>query len=134
MVIFGITPVKITEILRNSEKKLATIVVSNFAARVNKLKIGDIFELNKVIKKVDSYCKIKFVHLPLKRSITLYCFSDASLQNNQDSSTQSGQAIFVGPKTSNNKHRIPVNILYFCSKKLKRIVKSTFSGELFSLS
>ena len=81
---------------------------------------------------------LKFKKLNLKSTakgveIFLYIYSDASLGNNVDMSTQCGYYIGLG-ESFDGKTKVTVNPVEWRSAKLRRVTKSTFASELLSFS
>ena len=64
--------------------------------------------------------------------LTLYAFVDASFGNVDGGSTQAGGIIFLGPTVDYLKG-ITVNVITWFSRKIRRVVRSTFSGETLAL-
>jgi len=88
-----------------------------------------------VVKKFDyTNNVIRYVNPLLKDSteITLYVWTDASLGNNADATSQAGYLILIGDHYSHNA-TVLCNLIAWASKKLRRVTRSTFSSELFGL-
>ena len=90
--------------------------------------VGDIMKLNKVIKRVktDPF-KLDFPKLSKLDECTLECYSDASFANMPNSASQGGQIIFL-------KHISGLKCpIYWQSRKIRRVVRSTLAAETLSL-
>ena len=101
--------------------------------------VGSLRTLLKSMKKLNPENNVlKFKKLRLKSTgkgeeIFLYIYSDASLGNNVDLSTQCGYFIGLG-ESFDGKTKVTVNPVEWKSAKLRRVTKSTFSSELLSFS
>ena len=121
--------------LAMSVKPGLTTVSSMYAGRVPGVTVRDILELNAIVEKIDkSNNRLRFVNLHLDScdEVFLYVYSDASLANRRDTSTQAGYCIFMG-QDYRIRTEILVNIISWSSRKLRRITRSTFGSELLSL-
>ena len=89
----------------------------------------DVIQLNKVVDKVKSkMIKVAFPCLDNIKDCHIECFSDASFGNLPDCGSQGGMVIFL---TSPEGKRCPI---YWQSKKIRRVVKSTLAAETLALS
>ena len=90
--------------------------------------VGDVVRLNKVISRVvgDNFCLL-FEKLSAVEDCIIECFSDASFGNLSDGGSQGGFVIFL---KDGEGRRCPV---YWQSRKLRRVVKSTLSAETLAL-
>ena len=90
--------------------------------------IADVVRLNKIISRVigDQFCLL-FEKLSAVEDCVIECFSDASFGNLSDGGSQGGFVIFLKDK---NKRRCPI---FWQSRKLRRVVKSTLSAETLAL-
>ena len=99
------------------------------AAKLKNARVQDILDANKVVKKVKSETvKLKFQHLGTTKNIRLGVFSDASLANLPDGGSQGGNIICL---LGENGKASPVS---WQSKKIRRIVRSTLTGEALAMS
>ncbi|KAK3896091.1 hypothetical protein Pcinc_000222 [Petrolisthes cinctipes] len=94
----------------------------------NQSTVADLLQLNKVISRV----KTDNVRLYMPRmdkiaDCHIECFSDASFANLPDSVSQGGVVIFI---RDSNGRRCPV---FWQSRKIRRVVKSTLSAETQAL-
>ena len=74
-------------------------------------------------------CNITFMALSNPSEAVIYCFSDASLGNLEDGSTQGGYINFLGSKDGSM-----VSPLSWRSHRHKRVVRSTLAGETLACS
>ena len=90
--------------------------------------VADSVRLNKIISRVigDYFCLL-FEKLSSVEDCIIECFSDASFGNLSDGGSQGGFVIFLKDK---KKRRCPI---YWQSRKLRRVVKSTLSAETLAL-
>jgi len=116
----------------NSKPQLACALSQTASDERN---IKKLKELNGIVENFDktnnvlTFKKLKIVN----DEIFLYVYSDASLQNNSDASTQSGWIVFIGgPFEDVDSNLLEVNVLDWRSRKLRRITRSTFASELLS--
>ena len=116
----------------------------------------DVRRLNKSIRDMRANPSgIRLRRLYPKQGLTLHVFTDASLGNLEDLSTQGGVTMFLGQNCTKGVagtgkigkvipregvasgavkyERVPANLLYFSSRKLKRVVNSSLSAETVSL-
>ena len=102
--------------------------VCDHSGRIKNATVSDICSLNKVVTKLhrDSY-KLHFPTMPCIKDCYLECYTDASFANLHDSSSQGG---FIISLCNNKQERCPV---YWESRKIKRVVKSTLAAETLAL-
>ena len=100
--------------------------VAYFTSRMSNLVLSDVHALNKMIRglKTMPSCNITFMALSNPSEAVIYCFSDASLGNLEDGSTQGGYINFLGSKDGSM-----VSPLSWRSHRLKRVVRSTLAGD-----
>ena len=90
--------------------------------------IGDIIKLNKVVNRVVSDCmKIKFPRMEDISDCFLECYSDASFANLPGGGSQGGMIVFLCDQKG---AKCP---LYWQTRKIRRVVKSTLSAETMAL-
>ena len=99
--------------------------VLELSCKVNKPKIGDMFDANKCLRKACMFqCSMHFPKLKDVNNCKLVVFSDASHSNLPDGvSSAGGFVIFLVDGQSN---ACP---LYWESRKIRRVVKSTLAAE-----
>ena len=99
--------------------------VLELSCKVNKPKVGDIFDANKCLRKASMFqCSMHFPKLNDVNNCRLVVFSDASHSNLPDGvSSAGGFVIFLVDSQSN---ACP---LYWESRKIRRVVKSTLAAE-----
>lgn len=89
--------------------------------------IGDLLRLNKVIGQART-CNLKMFFPKLdRRSWYLECYSDASFGNLPDGGSQGGFVVFLRDAEGS---RCPI---FWQSRKIKRVVKSTLAAEALAL-
>ena len=99
------------------------------AAKLKNARVQDILDANKVVKKIKSETVIlKFQHLGITQNIRMGVFSNASLANLPDAGSQGGNSICL-PR--GNGKASPLRLQ---SKKIRRIVRSTLTGEALAMS
>lgn len=102
--------------------------VCNLCVSYKNARIQDLLRLNQVINRVR---KEEFrIHFPRLHSLELCyleCFSDASFANLSDGGSQGGFIIILSDDRGN---RCP---LFWQSRKIRRVVKSTLSAETLAL-
>ena len=97
------------------------------SAACNRATVADILQLNKVISRVKTDNVLLHIpRLPRLESCYLECFSDASFANLMDGGSQGGFVIFL----RGGDVRCPI---YWQSKRIRRVVKSTLSAEALAL-
>ena len=106
-------------------------------------KIGDLRALNKIARTVRAK-PMKLMFWPLKGDLRILGMPDASYRNNEDSSSQRGQVIFIAENRSTkvssssggNHHSPKVNtrgsLVDYESTKIKKTTLSTTVAELYS--
>ena len=101
-------------------------VVSSLSAG-QKFKVASATALNKLVGSLNfSTNMLKFVKLDIAETCYIYVYSDSSLYNNADHTTQTGYTIFLG-ESYKNRTSINVNLIDWQSSKLRRVVKSTYA-------
>ena len=90
--------------------------------------IADLLRLNKVVLRVkNDNMRIFFPKLEQMNQCTIECYADASFANLTGSASQGGCVIFIKDSTGNY---CPI---YWQSKKIRRVVKSTLAAETLAL-
>lgn len=93
----------------------------------NRATVADILQLNKVISRVRTdNIQLHMPRLSRLENCYLECFSDASFANLVGSGSQGGFIIFLRGEDE----RCPI---YWQSKRIRRVVKSTLSAEALAL-
>jgi len=99
------------------------------ASSIKNATVQSIHEVNKVIRRLKSEkVTLKFQHLNNNNDLSLVVFSDASLGNLPDGGTQGGTFIALMGKTGK------FCPLFWQSKKIRRVVRSTLAGETLAMS
>ena len=102
---------------------------SNLAAFVKGATVQNIIDDNKVILKLKSEeVALKFQFLGNENALELVIFSDASLGNLPDGGTQDGHFIMIFWENGR------FSPLYWQSKRIRRVVRSTLAGEALALA
>lgn len=102
--------------------------VCELSVACNQATVMDLLRLNKVIARVKTD-NVK-LHMPKMEKLEdcyLECFSDASFANLPGSGSQGGFVIFL---RGDGEQRCPI---YWQSRKIRRVVKSTLSAEAMAL-
>ena len=100
---------------------------SQYDNPVKHAKIIDLKNVNKAIQKLkSSEVTLKFYNLGDLEKSPILCFSDAAFANLKDGGSQGAFIIFL---YGNKKYAS----IAWTSRKLKRVVKSTFSAETLAL-
>lgn len=101
----------------------------SLASNIKNATVQSIHEVNRVIRKLKSEkVTLKFQHLGNSDDLSLVVFSDASLGNLPDGGTQGGALIALMEKTGK------FSPLFWQSKKIRRVVRSTLAGETLAMS
>ena len=102
--------------------------ICELSVKANKGTISDLLKLNKVIGRVtNDPFKIHFPRMESFQSCSLECYSDASFANLADSGSQGGLVIFLQDSRG---VKCPI---YWQSRKIRRVVKSTLAAETLAL-
>ena len=103
--------------------------VCSLATSLKSAKVQHIIDANKVIRKVkNEMVKLKYQHLGSDSELKLVTYSDASFGNLPDGGTQGGSLVML--MGENNKF----SLLFWQSKRIRRIVKSTLAGETLAMT
>ena len=103
--------------------------VRMLASNLKSAKIKHLYEVNKVIRKVKSEdVSLRYRYLGENKSLRLVSFSDASFGNLPDGATQGGNLIML---MAENGQCSP---LFWQSKHIRRVVRSTLAGETIPLT
>ena len=103
--------------------------VCMLASNLKSAKIKHLYEVNKVIRKVKSEdVSLRYRYLGDNKSLRLVSFSDASFGNLPDGATQGGNLIML---MAENGQCSP---LFWQSKRIRRVVRSTLAGETIALT
>ena len=99
---------------------------SNLSSITNKANVKDLIETNKVLlRAINGQVTLKFNKLKNPKMIV---YSDASLGNNDTGNTQGG--FFIGLQ---DKESLTLTPLAWCSKKLRRVARSTLAAETLAM-
>ena len=102
--------------------------VCELSVNLKKTTVSDILKLNKLVYRVkQDPLNIVFPKLQEIENCILECYSDASFANLPDGGSQGGFLIFI---KDTNGLRCPI---YWQSRKVRRVVKSTLSAEALAL-
>lgn len=102
--------------------------VCELSGLCSKATVGDLMRLNKLIERVRTgHWKVFMPRMEKLEECSLECFSDASFANMAGSGSQGGFVIFL---RSGDGRRCPI---YWQSRRIRRVVKSTLSAEAMAL-
>lgn len=102
--------------------------VCELSGACSKATIADLLRLNKVIDRVkNDGIKLYMPRMEKLENCFVECFSDASFANLAGSGSQGGFVVFLRDDSGK---RCPI---YWQSKKIRRVVKSTLSAETLAL-
>ena len=102
---------------------------SSLSAVFKKAKVSDLIETNKVVRRIQSEnVTLKFGQLGHMNMLRLLIYSDASLGNLPDGSSQGGYIIFL---TGVEGRVAPIA---WQSKRIRRVVRSTLSAETLAMA
>jgi hypothetical protein len=112
-----------------------TAPASLLASPVNDLKVGDCRKFNEALSKnYSGKPKMEFRHMA-PGDLALVGCTDSSLSNVDTTATQFGGLIGITTLSGMlGRARCFLNLLDFWSRRQRRVVRSTFSGELYGLS
>lgn len=106
-----------------------SFAVSQAASRVNKAKVSDLIEINKLVKKTKSEeVRLKFPKLKNLENSRLVVFADASLGNLEGGGSQGAYTIFIADEDNN------CALLSWNSTRIKRVARSVLAAETMALS
>ena len=113
--------------LANQTRPDISFMVNFLAGNVNNPGPDIAKQLNKLVKTVK--CSLVYLRFPRLdfQSLRIIVFSDASFGNVKNGGSQGGFIILIGDKSAN------VAPIYWASKRLKRVVKSTMAAEALAL-
>ena len=102
--------------------------VCELSAASNRATVAELLQLNKVIARIKTdNMRLYMPRMEKIEECHIECYSDASFANLPDCGSQSGVVIFI---RDGNGRRCPV---FWQSKKIRRVVKSTLSAETLAL-
>ena len=103
--------------------------VGEHSMRIKNATVSDVCSLNKVLKCLNNnHYAIHYPPMSNLRSCVIEAYSDASFANLNDGSSQGGILIFLSDQQG---ARCPI---YWESRKIRRVVKSTLAAETLALS
>ena len=112
--------------------------VSQLAGHLSSPTIANILAANKLLRYLKGSDTIELVYKHLGPNVRILAFSDSAFQNMPHSRSQGGQFIaFACEKDAAdnaNKTTTSVAAVFWQSQRLRRVVKSTLSAEVLSLS
>lgn len=97
------------------------------SGRVKSGKVKDILEVNNVVKRLKTD-RLTLKFQKLKGELGLILYSDSSLGNLRDGGSQGGQLLCLRGDGDQ------INPLWWSSKKIRRVVRSSLAGETLALS
>lgn len=102
---------------------------SNLASGLNKATVQTIHEANRIVCKLESKTLVlNFQHLGSDNALRMIVFTDASFGNLSDGGTQGGHLIILMGEN------VKFSPLAWQSKRVKRVVRSTLTGETLAMS
>lgn len=105
-----------------------SFAVNKLASNIKNCDENDIKLANKVLKQLKNKAvSLKYENLAPENDLKLVVYSDASLGNLSDGSSQCGNLIFL-------KGRDRCNLIAWQSKKIRRIARSSLTAETLALS
>lgn len=108
---------------------------SLIASCLNKLKVKDIQDLNKVIRETKANEDLALRIQPIAEDQMAFgVITDASFANHEEGSSQGGFGILCYDSELKNRGRARGNLLYWRSGKIHRVVSSTLAAETQSLA
>ena len=94
----------------------------------NSATVGDVIRLNKIVSHLISDClKLRFPQMSDINNCCLECYSDASFANLSGGGSQGGMIVFL------RDHKGASCPIYWQTRKIRRVVKSTLSAETMAL-
>ena len=93
---------------------------------LNKATVDDFLHANKVVRKLKQR-QVSLKYGCLKKPYNLVAFCDTSYANLNDNFSQGGLIVFLNGKDGN------ISPLYWNSKKMKRVCRSTITAETMAL-
>ena len=101
---------------------------ASMASKIPHATIFDLLNTNKLIRRVKhENTVLKFPRFNNVSNLSIFCFTDASFNNNVDGSTQGGYLVFL---VDNN--TMDSALIAWQSRKLKRVARSTLMAETFA--
>ena len=102
--------------------------VCHLSTQVKTAKVEHLCEINKIIRKCKSEnVMLKFQHLGKEESLRFVVFSDSSLGNLPDGASQGGSLVLLMGEDGR------FNPLFWQSKRIRRVVRSSLAGETLAL-
>ena len=102
--------------------------------RINKGQVQHLLEANKVLQEAKSH-RVSLMIVPIEEDHVTFCtFSDASFTTSKDNNSYQGTLVCITDwRMLANEQAVIVPVAW-CSKKISRVVRSTLSAEVVSLS
>ena len=104
---------------------------SRCASAAAKPTIADVRSINKLVRKIRSEI-VCLNYWPLKGHNRIVGYPDASYRNNEDKSSQRGQAVFIAEPRSKGSIDAKGSLVDYESQKIKKTVHSTTVAELYA--
>lgn len=103
--------------------------VCHVAVNIKSCTVNDLLQINKIILKAkSSKLSLTFQCLSLHEGLSLLIFSDAAFGNLPDGGSQGGYVIFLSTKSGR------LSPIWWNSKKIRRVVRSTLAAETLAMS
>lgn len=107
---------------------------SILAGRAQHPKWADARQINKVIQYLQQTAEEALVYTKLGHKLKLLTYSDSAFQNLPKGRSQGGHIVMLTHDQEENQERKQVNVLSWKSSRVHRVVRSTFTAELLSLT
>ena len=118
--------------LQDRTQYLSCYSFSRCASAASAPTIGDVRAINKLVRKIRAEVVV-LRFWPLKgASLRFVGYPDAAYRNNEDKSSQRGQAVFMAEGRVSGKSHTRGSLIDYESQKIKRTVLSTTVSELYA--
>ena len=109
--------------------------LSQLQSSINKAKIEDLLEANKLLHEAKKYHDVTITIKPIPhKDFRFMAFSDASFASHRKPDSHAGMIIVGTHQQINNNVQCPISPISWGSKKIQKVVTSTLSAETTSLA
>jgi len=110
-----------------------SVDVSVSAAKLNSPTHGDLKRVNKIVRYLKGTANNTIKYRKMGNGdLKIIAFGDAAFQNLTNAGTQGGIIIGLSPEKESEGKETPFALVGYKSNKIRRVVTSTFSGELIN--
>ena len=103
-------------------------------AKTANLTYSHLLEVNRVVKRAHEFCELSLRLVRHADNLKWLVYSDASLANNEDLTSQAGYLVFMTSPDTSVTSTSHCSLLDWSSKRIRRVTRSTIASECLALT